>query len=125
MEPRRLAMVDTLYAAALDSSWLNEVREEQEMPKSKEEVQKFIEALEDAGYEPKSYSGRGMFGKNCVSLRSNGDEEEKFSAWDVAKSLWYGCEAEDAIDIPEPRQDQLGLGIVLYWPSYEWPKESV
>lgn len=94
------------------------------MPKDKEQVEKFIEALEDAGYEPKSYSGRGMFGKCCVSV-SSGGEDENVSAWDVARSLWFNNFDEDDLDIPEPRQDQLGLGIVLYWPSYEWPKDEL
>ena len=88
------------------------------MPKPVEEVKKFIEALEDVGYSPDPYSGRGMFGKQCVSVRDG-------SAWDVAKALWYGIGELDELDIPEPRQDQLGRGIVLYWPSYEWPKENV
>ena len=92
------------------------------MPKDKEQVEKFIEALEDAGYEPKSYSGRGMYGKSCVSV--SGDEDERVSAWEIAKSLWWNAPDGEAMDIPEPRQDSLGLGIVLYWPSFEWPKES-
>jgi hypothetical protein len=94
--------------------------EEEEMPnKSKVEVKKFIEALEESGYEPESYSGRGMYGKECVSI--SGD----VSAWDVARALWFCNFDSDDLDIPEPKQDQLGLGIVLYWPSYEWPKEEV
>jgi hypothetical protein len=86
------------------------------MNKSKEEVQQFIDALEDAGYEVTSYSGRGMYGKECVSV--NGDVSE----WEIARALWFNDEHED---VPAPRRDQLGLGIVLYWPSYEWPKKEV
>ena len=71
----------------------------------------FIDALQDAGYEPKSYSGRGMYGKECVSLK-----EDDVSLWDVARAL-----PED-MNVPSPRTDSLGLGIVLYWPDYEWPK---
>lgn len=87
------------------------------MPKSKEEVTKFIEALDDAGFDPASYSGRGMFGKQCVSVQD-------VSAWKIARELT--CETYDGEfeDLPEPRQDQLGLGFVLYWPSYEWPKDK-
>lgn len=84
------------------------------MAKSTEEVQNFIEALEDSGFEPRKYSGRGMFGKECVAVSG-----KDVSEWEVARALSY---IED-FDIPEPRQDQLGLGIVLYWPSYEWPEE--
>lgn len=89
---------------------------------NQEQVKQFIQALEDANFEVRSYSGRSMFGKECVSVVSR--EDDRTSAWEVAKALWYGCEAEDALDIPEPRQDSLGLGIVLYWPSYEWPQEE-
>ena len=71
----------------------------------------FIDALEDAFYEPVAYSGRGMYGKECVSLK--GDD---LSLWDVARSL-----PEDMY-VSEPRTDSLGLGIVIYWPQYEWPK---
>lgn len=89
------------------------------MAKSRLEVERFIEALDDAGFEPKRYSGRGMYGKECVSVR--GDEDNPISAWDIAREL-FGEPREFVI--PEPRQDSLGLGIVLYWTSYEWPKEE-
>ena len=88
------------------------------MAKTDDDVTKFLDALEQAGYEPRSYSGRGMYGKQCVSV--SGDN---VSAWDIAYALWYNNLDEDDLDVPEPHQDQLGLGIVLYWPSYEWPKD--
>ncbi len=73
---------------------------------------KLYDILEDEGFEPRSYSGRGMFGRNCVSVHSS--EDESVSLWQLAASL-------AAYDIPEPITDQLGLGYVYYWPSYEWP----
>jgi hypothetical protein len=97
------------------------------MPKSKEEVQRFIEALEDAHYKVESYSGRGMFGKSCVSIRGGARDDEDnppVSAWEIAKDLWYQVPEGDHFDVPEPRQDSLGLGMVFYWPSYEWPQEK-
>ncbi len=71
-----------------------------------------IGILEDAGYEPYSYSGRGMYGKTCVSVHA--DRDSGISLWVLAQEL---------VDhgLPEPKQDQLGLGMVYYWPSYEWP----
>ena len=89
------------------------------MPKDKGQVQKFIDVLEEAGYEPESYSGRNMYGKCCVSVNN------AISSWEIARALWLNNFDSDDLDIPEPRQDQLGLGIVLYWPSYEWPKKEV
>ena len=87
------------------------------MPKTKEEVQELIDALEEAGFDPESYSGRGMYGKCCVSVKD-------VSEWEIAWALWFDNLDENDLDIPEPRQDALGRGNVLYWPSYEWPKET-
>lgn len=92
------------------------------MPKTPEQVKQFIEALEDANFEVKSYSGRGMYGKSCVSVSQREDEET--SAWEIARELFnrdHDCIFDD---VPEPRQDSLGLGMVFYWPSYEWPQEK-
>lgn len=93
------------------------------MPKSEQEVKKFIEALEDAGYDPQPYSGRGMYGKHCVSLK-HGPDDEPLSVWDLAKVSFNESYDGEFDNLPEPRQDSLGLGIVLYWPSYEWPFEK-
>lgn len=85
------------------------------MPKDREEVVKLIDALEDAGLAPLSYSGRGMFGKDCVATYTG--------MWEVAKAL-FSEEHDGAFDhLPQPNQDSMGLGRVLYWPSYEWPKD--
>jgi hypothetical protein len=77
------------------------------MPKTKEQVQGLIAALHDAGYEPRSYSGRGMNGKQCVGVSAT-------SAFGIGAAL------ED-ITAPEPCQDQLGKRYIFYWPAYEWP----
>ena len=71
-----------------------------------------IGALEDAGYEPRSYSGRGMFGRTCVSV--SGD----ISIWEIARNI------DQDIHIPNPSTDSMGLGTVLYWPTYPWPEET-
>ena len=85
--------------------------------------QKLIEALEEGGWEVRSYSGRGMYGKRCVSVR-DGQDGEKASAWEIAKHLFSEQYDGEFDRLPEPQQDQLGLGIVLYWPRYPWPEEG-
>ena len=40
------------------------------MAKPVEHVRKLIEVLEEGGWEVRPYSGRGMFGKQCVSAVS-------------------------------------------------------
>lgn len=89
---------------------------------NQEQVKQLIEALESYGYDPQSYSGHGMYGKECVSVRSS--EDERISVWDIAKDLFSEGEDGGFNKLPEPRQDSFGLGIVLYWPKYEWPEED-
>lgn len=67
------------------------------------------EALEDAGYDPEPYSGRAMFGAQCVSVELEGDGD----LWELAVDLARTFEGR----IPAPRTDSMGKGIVAYWPS--------
>ena len=93
------------------------------MAKTAEQVKELIEALEDEGFEVRSYSGRNMFGKQCVSVRSDEDAREA-TEWEIAKAL-FSEEYDGKWDsLPAPHRDQLGLGMVYYWPSYEWPKDE-
>jgi hypothetical protein len=97
---------------------------ENPMPNT-EQVKKFIDALEDADYTSKPYSGRGMFGKSCVSVSGGGRDDEDnppVSAWEIAKDLFTERWDGEFDNLPAPQQDSLGLGIVLYWPSYQWPE---
>jgi hypothetical protein len=65
-----------------------------------------IEVLSDQGLEPKAYSGRGMYGKHCVSVTFNrGDDAGNYTL------------------PPGWTTDQMGLGVVFYWPRAEWPEE--
>lgn len=84
----------------------------------------FLEMLDDMALQgrigqPAPYSGRAMFGKQCISLRG-----DSVSVWGLAVELTdrapdYGIEIHD---IPEPDTDSLGRGIVIYWPRLEWPE---
>ena len=75
-----------------------------------------IVALKDVGYDPRAYGGRGMYGKRCVAI--TGDD---ITVWGLAKALFSEQFDGQFNRLSAPQQDQLGLGIVLYWPSYEWP----
>lgn len=69
--------------------------------------------------EPRSYSGRAMYGKQCIAI--SGDY---LSEWEVALQIGYlaRCFGLDPRDIGTPNSDALGRGIVLYWPRHEWPE---
>lgn len=67
---------------------------------------KLIDAIKAAGLRPRSYSGRGMFGRHCVGV-----------------SLRSISEA-DGLPLRGSATDSLGLGIILYWPGAKWPEEE-
>jgi len=74
------------------------------------QAQLLIEALREAGYKPRRYSGRGMEGKWCVGIACK-------SIWPVGSSL----AGKIFFELPMPTTDQLGKGIIAYWPSIAWP----
>lgn len=79
------------------------------------------EALRAVGEKPRPYSGRGMYGAHCPSFEANSLQE----AFEVFAKLGQndgrmGVEmAEDAVT------DNMGHGIVVYWPSVTYPKSEV
>lgn len=70
--------------------------------------EKLIEALESAGYSPRAYSGRGMYGDECVTVSGNIGERE------------LGIQIGEGFG--PYRTDSLGKGIAVYWPSHKWPE---
>ena len=86
------------------------------MPRTEAESKALIEVLEDSGYDPRSYSGRFMTGRQCVAVAI--DKDSGNLLWQLAQTL------AEVGGIPEPNSDQLGLGMIYYWPSYPWPKET-
>ena len=59
-----------------------------------------IKILENLGLEPRSYSGRGMYGAECVGVyvKNLGDHEFPIG--------W--------------KHDNLGKGYHVYWPKFSW-----
>ena len=73
--------------------------------------QELYDALATLGYEPRCYSGRSMYGKKCLGVVLESDQE----LWSLAQAL-----ARDDIEIEAPKTDSFGRGIVIYWPSIKW-----
>lgn len=73
-----------------------------------------IDLLLDCDHTPRSYSGRGMYGKECVGVRVD----------DPVDVLQLGIcigEAAIGVNLPKASFDSLGRGFILYWPRMEWP----
>lgn len=87
------------------------------------------ELFESAGYEPMSYSGRGMFGRRCLAVRVS---EHVFNVLlDVISE--FACEADDLnyqtldhllTDLRGAKTDSLGFDTVLYWPGIDWEDDE-
>ena len=82
------------------------------MAKTKHPVQEFFE---DAGIECRSYSGRAMYGRQCLGV-------EVDSLGELFVSVLEGVEGEDDTQdlqraFRDMRTDSMGLGVVVYFPS--------
>ena len=89
-------------------------------------TEKFVELIEDAGYEVRRYSGRGMYGKWCVGVEVDGDMNGYKLVCDVVRIA--AVQDEDDIDelinvFSNTNQDSMGLGMVIYWPKMKITKE--
>lgn len=63
-----------------------------------------IKKIEGAGYEPVSYSGRGMYGERCVAV-----------------ALEQHDDGDELSRIEGATRDSLGMGTILYWPDVPAP----
>jgi hypothetical protein len=69
--------------------------------KVKAKAKALVTRLRNAGYRPRSYSGRGMFGAECVGVSLARGERLTVAA--SGASL-----------------DALGMGTIAYWRSHPW-----
>lgn len=81
------------------------------------EAEFLIEAIAQQGLRPQAYSGRDMYGKQCVGVVVNSQDE----LWDLAFDLGR-AQGEDGPKIPPPRTDDLGRKTIVYWPAIAWPE---
>lgn len=85
--------------------------------------------IEDMGYETRSYSGRGMYGKECLGVLltiARPVEEAMRIGFEIAD---YNSQIEDDLEdrIPLPKTvatDSMGLDTIIYFPGVEY-KEQV
>lgn len=81
-------------------------------------VKTFIQALIDAGYEPCSYSGRGMYGKQCTAIVTDDHAFKVGLLVCVALPDDY-----PTYKLENVNEDSMGRSTVLYWPAMEWPAD--
>ena len=79
--------------------------------------QKFIDTLEECGFEPRSYSGRGMYGKNCIGVATD-------DIFDLGFQVESALSGEDIGHIPPCRTDSMGMDTIVYRPDLAWPEDD-
>jgi hypothetical protein len=87
-----------------------------------------IQAIEDAGYEARSYSGRGMYGKSCVGVVCGRNESFALGV-KIAMTLQASGE-EDAESSVEAladlwvQTDSMGHDMIVYFPGIAWEQQD-
>ena len=92
-------------------------------------AKQLVEVIEEAGFEARSYSGRAMYGRDCVGVElDRGD-----SGFSLAAKLCAAApdclSEEDALDFVDGlsrldvREDSMGLGGIVYFPRVDWPED--
>jgi hypothetical protein len=80
--------------------------------------------FEDAQYEPRSYSGRCMYGENCLAVTTDSASEAATVILDVVQACAENGTAEDVLELVAmlrgSRTDSMGRGVVVYWPDIKW-----
>lgn len=87
-----------------------------------------IQAIEEAGYEARSYSGRGMYGKSCVGVTCG--RTEAFSLGVKVGAAVAAAGEEDAESSVEAladlwtQVDSMGHDMIVYFPGVAWEREE-
>lgn len=84
--------------------------------------EQLIDAVECAGYDVRSYSGRGMYGSQCVAFTT--DDNEAYAAAQIVGSIEDSDEREAMITVFRGvRSDSMGRSTVIYFPRMVWPAD--
>jgi hypothetical protein len=82
------------------------------------------ELFEDAQYETRSYSGRCMYGENCLAVYTDSASEAVTVILDVVQACAENGSAEDVLELVAKlrgsRTDSMGRSVVVYWPDISW-----
>lgn len=86
--------------------------------------QEFLGLLEDAGLETRSYSGRNMYGSQCVAFEAESESDMIEAIIDVMSKVAY----DDIEKLPSmavmlkgARTDSMGRGLIIYFPKLAYP----
>ncbi len=91
------------------------------------EYQELIDTIELVGFKPKVYSGRGMYGKECLSIISANTDNVILNIISEALgkvNCGNSISVSDVQDLCEmlkgSKIDSMGKNKVIYWPNIPW-----
>jgi hypothetical protein len=64
----------------------------------------------------RTYSGRGMSGRVCLSTELNSSNELFELGFEMARALYFDRDPSGSIT-PAPQLDNMGRGLIAYWPA--------
>ena len=83
-----------------------------------------VREMLEAGLDVHKYSGRFMYGDHCVSIHTDRDTTPFEVGLIVGKICGQNRDDLPNIDdLPDVKQDSLGMGMVIYWPQLAWSAE--
>lgn len=96
------------------------------------ETSMLVNLIQAAGYEAYSYSGRGMFGCQCVGLTCSDMNTAIADLFEAVFDVHGQEEYEVLMDVHSAlcdalrssAQDSMGMDKVLYFKSVEWQDEA-
>jgi hypothetical protein len=93
-------------------------RAQGDTPMTKQEIHQAIyDACSQISRSVSPYSGRGMYGKECLALVCL---HPLATAIDIAAEMAPSMLEAALPTLREARIDSLGTGMVMYWPQIEW-----
>jgi len=92
------------------------------------EFKTLCEVIELAGYTTRSYSGRGMNGRQCLGVViEHSDPSKVLTDIILDRCQFNGHEAEQlemiqwlCENLDDMRSDSMGHDMIVYWPSIRW-----
>lgn len=83
-----------------------------------------INIIDNSGFSARDYSGRGMYGKECIAVCGNVAEVIARMMYEASLEMDQ-CELDEfAEEIGKCHTDSMGRSTILYWPQFEWPSEN-
>jgi hypothetical protein len=93
---------------------------------SQEQFETIVDAFQEAGYEVHPYSGRCMYGAQCLGVDCDNPIRVVLKVVSALAENNEGSDLCELISLLEgAKTDSMGRGSILYFHDIEWSKENL